>query len=29
MAKVGIAVAPEVTFYPAHEVYTPEVLKLT
>jgi hypothetical protein len=26
MAKLGIAVAPEVTFYEAHEVYTPEVL---
>ena len=29
MAKLGIAVAPEVTFHPAHEVYTPEPLKLT
>ena len=27
MAKLGINVAPEVTFHPAHEVYTPEVLK--
>jgi hypothetical protein len=29
MAKLGIASAPEVTFYPAHEVYTPEALALT
>jgi hypothetical protein len=29
MAKVGIAVAPEVTFHPAHEVFTPKVLRLT
>ena len=26
MARLGIDVAPEVTFHPAHEVYTPEVL---
>ena len=29
MAKLGIAVAPEVTFHPAHEVYTPQSVKLT
>ena len=29
MAKLGIAVAPEATFHPAHEVYTPKVLRLT
>jgi hypothetical protein len=29
MAKLGINVVPEVTLPPAHEVYTPEVLKLT
>ncbi len=29
MAKLGINVAPEVTFHPAYEVYTPEPLKLT
>ena len=29
MAKLGIDVAPEVTFYPAHEVYTPQLVKLT
>ena len=29
MAKLGIAVAPEVTFHPAHEVYTPQAVKLT
>jgi hypothetical protein len=28
-AKVGIDVAPEVTFHPAHEVYTPKSVKLT
>ncbi len=28
MAKLGIAVAPEVTFHPAHEVYTPQSVKL-
>ena len=26
MARLGIAVAPEVTFHEAHEVFTPEVL---
>jgi hypothetical protein len=29
MAKLGINVAPEVTFHPAHEVYTPQVLRIT
>lgn len=29
MAKVGNTVAPEVTFHPAHEVFTPKVLRLT
>jgi hypothetical protein len=29
MAKLGIAAAPEVTFHPAHEVYTPQTVKLT
>ncbi len=29
MAKLGIAVEPEVTFHPAHEVYTPRSVKLT
>ena len=29
MAKLGINVAPEVTFHPAHEVFTPQVLRLT
>ena len=29
MAKLGIAVEPEVTFHPAHEVYTPQSVKLT
>lgn len=29
MGKLGIDVAPEVTFHPAHEVFTPEVLRLT
>ena len=29
MAKLGIAVTPEVTFHPAHEVYTPQSVKLT
>ena len=28
MAKLGIAVAPEVTFHPAHEVYAPRSVKL-
>jgi hypothetical protein len=29
MAKLRIAVEPEVTFHPAHEVYTPRSVKLT
>jgi hypothetical protein len=29
MAKLGIAIEPEVTFHPAHEVYTPQSVKLT
>ncbi len=29
MAKLGIAGEPEVTFHPAHEVYTPQSVKLT
>ena len=29
MGKLGIAVQPEVTFHPAHEVYTPQSVKLT
>jgi hypothetical protein len=29
MAGLGIDVDPEVTFYPAHEVFTPEPLMLT
>ena len=29
MAKLGIDVQPEVTFHPAHEVFTPQVLRLT
>lgn len=29
MAKLGIPVAPEVTFHPAHEVYTPQAVTLT
>jgi hypothetical protein len=29
MGKLGINVAPEVTFHPAHEVFTPQVLRLT
>jgi hypothetical protein len=29
MAKLGIAVTPELTFHPAHEVYTPQSVKLT
>jgi hypothetical protein len=29
MAKVGVNVQPEVTFHPAHEVFTPRALKLT
>jgi hypothetical protein len=29
MAKLGIDVRPEVTFHPAHEVYTPQAVTLT
>ncbi len=29
MAKAGVAAKPEVTFHPAHEVYTPRAVKLT
>lgn len=29
MAKLEINVAPEVTFHPAHEVFAPQVLRLT
>lgn len=29
MARLGVNVQPEVTFYPAHEVFTPQVLRLT
>lgn len=29
MGKLGIDVQPEVTFHPAHEVFTPQVLRLT
>ncbi|MGD9511372.1 MAG: hypothetical protein AB7X49_22775 [Geminicoccaceae bacterium] len=29
MAQLGIAVQPEVTFYPAHEVYLPQAITLT
>ena len=29
MAKLGLGVAPEVSFHPAHEVFTPQVLRLT
>ncbi len=29
MAKLGINVAPEVTFHPAHEVFTPQSVKFT
>jgi hypothetical protein len=29
MAKLGIEIAPEVTFHPAHEVFAPEALRLT
>ena len=29
LEKLGIDVAPEVTFHPAHEVFTPQVLRLT
>ena len=29
MGKLGIEVEPEVTFYPAHEVYAPKSVTLT
>jgi hypothetical protein len=29
MAKVGVQVQPQVTFNPAHEVYTPRSVKIT
>lgn len=29
MGKLGIAVMPEVTFHPAHEVYVPKAVTLT
>jgi hypothetical protein len=29
MAKLGINVAPDATFHPAHEVYAPQSVKLT
>ncbi len=29
MAKLGINIAPEVTFHPAHEVFAPQALRLT
>ena len=29
MAKLGLTVAPEVTFHPAHEVYLPQAITLT
>jgi hypothetical protein len=29
MGKLGIAVQPEVTFHPAHEVYAPRAITLT
>ena len=29
MVKLGIMVEPEVTFHPAHEVYTPRSVRLT
>jgi len=29
IAKLGINSQPEVTFHPAHEVFTPKVLRLT
>ena len=29
MAKVGVAVEPQATFYPAHEVYLPSAVTLT
>jgi hypothetical protein len=29
MAKAGVNVQPQVTFNPAHEVFTPQSVKLT
>ena len=29
MAKIGIAVEPKVTFFPAHEVYVPQAATIT
>lgn len=29
MAEAGVGVEPEVTFHPAHEVFTPKVLRIT
>lgn len=29
MGKLGIEIEPEVTFHPAHEVFTPQPLRLT
>ena len=29
MAKVGVAAQPEVTFFPAHEVFLPKALTIT
>lgn len=29
MAKVGVNAQPEVVFHPAHEVFTPQVLRMT
>lgn len=29
MAKLGVDIQPEVTFHPAHEVYTPQSVTLT
>jgi hypothetical protein len=29
MAKLGLTTQPEVTFHPAHEVFTPQVLRMT
>jgi hypothetical protein len=29
MAKVGVLVQPQVTFYPAHEVFAPKAVTIT
>jgi hypothetical protein len=29
MAKVGVQSQPQVTFYPAHEVYLPQAVTIT